>query len=445
MIPNRTLSERGQVAPAVLGCALAVVFASSLLAGIGGATTGASRLQRAADLSALSAARTLYEGLPDLLAQGGPHRSVEDLKGDALNSAELAARRNGVDPARVRAFFEAGDPPLRVRVEMVGGIRLQQLPGGDRLTGSDRGEVRVLASATAEAAPPPGWWTGMPAYASGGGYAGPLSYRNGEGMRPDVAAAFDRMSRAAASAGVALYVVSGFRSDAEQAELFARNPDPRWVAPPGRSLHRCATELDIGPASAYGWLGAKARRFGFTQRYSWEPWHYGFTAGPAPCASISGTGSNVTPEAGAAGLPSFVPARFRSPIVRAAARSGVSAILLASQLMAESGFDPDAVSPAGAAGIAQFMPATAREWGLRDRFDPVASIAAQARFMGSLLRQFGSVPLALAAYNAGPGAVSSCECIPPYPETQAYVARILALMDGSGALLVPMPEIRLVR
>jgi soluble lytic murein transglycosylase-like protein len=113
--------------------------------------------------------------------------------------------------------------------------------------------------------------------------------------------------------------------------------------------------------------------------------------------------------------------------------------------MAESGFDPNAVSPAGAAGIAQFMPATAREWGLRNRFDPVASIAAQARFMGALLRQFRSVPLALAAYNAGPGAVSSCHCVPPYPETKAYVARILALMDGSGALLVPGPEVQLVR
>lgn len=445
MIPERTLSERGQVAPAVLGCALAVIFASSLLAGIGGATTGASRLQRAADLSALSAARTLYEGLPELLAHGGSRQTPEDLEEAALDSAELAARRNGVDPERIRVSFDEGDPPLQVEVEVVGGISLQRLPGGDRLAGSDQGDIRVLASATAEAAPPPGWWTGMPAYASGGGYAGPLAYRNGEGMRPDVAAAFDRMSRAAARAGVTMYVVSGFRSDAEQAELFSRHPDPRWVAPPGRSLHRCATELDIGPASAYGWLGAKARRFGFTQRYSWEPWHYGFTAGPAPCASVSGSGSNATPEAGAAGLPSFVPARFRSPIVRAAARSGVSAVLLASQLMAESGFDPDAVSVAGAAGIAQFMPATAREWGLRNRFDPVASIAAQARFMGSLLRQFGSVSLALAAYNAGPGAVSSCECIPPYPETQAYVARILALMDGTGALLVPMPEVRLVR
>lgn len=445
MIPERTSSERGQVAPAVLGCALAVVFASSLLAGIGGATTGASRLQRAADLSAISAARTLYEGLPEMLTRADSHRSLEDLEAAALDSAELAARRNGVDPERIRVSFDEGRPPLQVEVEVVGGISLQQLPGGDRLAGSDQGDIRVLASATAEAAPPPGWWTGMPAYASGGGYAGPLSYRNGEGMRPDVAAAFDRMSRAAARAGVPMYVVSGFRSDAEQAELFARHPDPRWVAPPGRSLHRCATELDIGPASAYGWLATKARRFGFSQRYSWEPWHYGFTAGPAPCSSPSGIGSNTTSEAGPARLPSFVPARFRGPIARAAARSGVSATLLASQLMAESGFDPDAVSPAGAAGIAQFMPATAREWGLRDRFDPVASISAQARFMGSLLRQFDSVPLALAAYNAGPGAVSSCECIPPYPETQAYVARILALMDGAGALLVPMPEVRLVR
>jgi hypothetical protein len=445
LIPGRTLSERGQAAPAVLGCALAVVFASSLLAGIGGATTGASRLQRAADLSALSAARTLYERLPHVLARGGTRPSFEDLEEDARDSAELAARRNGVDPAKVRVGFGAGDPPLRVRVDVLGGIGVRHLPGGDRLARSGRADIRIFASATAEAAPPPGWWTGMPAYASGGGYAGPLSYRNGEGMRPDVATAFDRMSRAAASAGVPLYVVSGFRSDAEQAELFARHPDPRWVAPPGRSLHRCGTELDIGPASAYGWLAAKARRFGFTQRYSWEPWHYGFTAGPAPCSSASGIGSSATAEAGAAGLPSFVPTRFRSPIIRAAARSGVSAVLLASQLMAESGFDPHAVSPAGAAGIAQFMPATAREWGLRDRFDPVASIAAQARFMSWLLRQFGSVPLALAAYNAGPGAVSSCDCIPPYPETQAYVARILALMDGSGSLLVPMPEIKLVR
>ena len=97
-----------------------------------------------------------------------------------------------------------------------------------------------------------------PAIASGGGYSGPLVYRNGEGMRPDVAAAYDQMAAAAAGDGITLIVVSGFRSDAEQAELFAAHPDPKWVAPPGTSLHRCATELDLGPESAYGWIDANA-------------------------------------------------------------------------------------------------------------------------------------------------------------------------------------------
>ena len=113
--------------------------------------------------------------------------------------------------------------------------------------------------------------------------------------------------------------------------------------------------------------------------------------------------------------------------------------------MAESNFNPNAVSPAGAQGIAQFMPATAASYGLRDPFDPIASIAAQARMMGGLLRQFGSVQLALAAYNAGPGAVGACDCVPPYPETQAYVARIMALLGGAGALgIAPPLEVRLV-
>jgi LAS superfamily LD-carboxypeptidase LdcB len=93
-------------------------------------------------------------------------------------------------------------------------------------------------------------------------------------MRPDVAIGFDRLAAAARGDGLALIVSSAFRSDAEQAELYAQNPDPRWVAPPGTSLHRCATELDLGPPSAYTWLATHASEFGFTQRYSWEPWHY---------------------------------------------------------------------------------------------------------------------------------------------------------------------------
>ena len=67
-----------------------------------------------------------------------------------------------------------------------------------------------------------------------------------------------------------------------------------------------------------------------------------------------------------------------------------------------------------------------------DPFNPVEAIDAQARLMRELLSRFGSVPLALAAYNAGPNAVARCGCIPPYPETRAYVAKILNWIDGVG-------------
>ena len=93
-------------------------------------------------------------------------------------------------------------------------------------------------------------------------------------MRPDVAAAFDRMYAAAHRDGVALVITSAYRSDAEQAKLFAQHPDPKWVARPGESLHRYATELDLGPPAAYGWLARNAGRFHFIKRYAWEPWHY---------------------------------------------------------------------------------------------------------------------------------------------------------------------------
>ena len=69
------------------------------------------------------------------------------------------------------------------------------------------------------------------------------------------------------------------------------------------------------------------------------------------------------------------------------------------------------------------MPGTAAALGLTDPFDPPAAIDAQAHLMRDLLRRFGSVPLALAAYNAGGGPVAACMCIPPYPETQAYVTQ----------------------
>jgi soluble lytic murein transglycosylase-like protein len=112
----------------------------------------------------------------------------------------------------------------------------------------------------------------------------------------------------------------------------------------------------------------------------------------------------------------------------------VGAALLSAQIYAESNFNPFARSPAGAVGIAQFMPGTAEAYGLRNPFDADRAIDAQAHLMRDLLGRFGSVPLALAAYNAGAGAVASCACIPSFPETQAYVAKILGLLDGAGDL-----------
>src|SRR5213078_1483197 len=178
-------------------------------------------------------------------------------------------------------------------------------------------------------------------------------------------------------------------------------------------------------------------------------WHFGYTGGPAPCSSA---GDQVgMPASGAgepeptAGLPSFVPERFREPILRSSARWNVSAGVLAAQLMAESNFNPFAVSPVGAQGIAQFMPGTAALYGLDDPFDAPAAIDAQGHLMSDLLGEFGgSVSLALAAYNAGPGAVEACSCVPNIPETEAYVSRILGLMGGAGEIATPTLEVRLV-
>jgi transglycosylase-like protein with SLT domain/D-alanyl-D-alanine carboxypeptidase-like protein len=439
--------ESGQALVLAIGGAFFLIAAALALVAIAGAVTGKGRAQRAADLVAISAVRSMRDDLPRLLspsrlADGRPNPRHID-KTTYLDRARaaglLAARGNEVDPERVRIRFPdaASFAPVRAKATIVAVLK-----EGDG--------HRVEASAVAEAAAPygaaeEGGATGM---ASGGGYGGLLVFRDGEGMRPDVAAAYDQMAAAAQADGVVLLVVSGFRSDAEQAELFAANPDPTWVAPPGQSLHRCATELDIGPSSAYGWLASNASRFGFVQRYSWEAWHYGFEAGPAPCSaageSVTASGGGAAAATSTTTLPSFVPVQYRETILQAGAKWNVSPLLLAGQLMAESGFDPNAGSPAGAQGIAQFMPSTAAAYGLANPFDPEEAIDAQAHLMSDLLRQFGSPELALAAYNAGPAPVESCNCIPPYPETQAYVTRILALIGGAAGLMLPSFEVRLV-
>jgi soluble lytic murein transglycosylase-like protein len=105
---------------------------------------------------------------------------------------------------------------------------------------------------------------------------------------------------------------------------------------------------------------------------------------------------------------------------------GVDPMLVRALIQVESGYRPKARSPKGAMGLMQLMPSTAREYKVRNPFEPKANIEAGIKHLKSLIDTFG-VELGLAAYNAGPGAVKRFNGVPPYRETRNYVTRILAL------------------
>ncbi len=416
---TRAVDECGQALIFMLGLMLAVVAGAALLGAVAFGLGAQQEHRGAADLAALAGAETMRVAQPRLFEPAELDRGVANPRhlersaylALARQAAAATARRNGASHIAV-AFPDASAlAPTRIAVTITDPVSVV----GRHVAGT----VRAVAELAPVTLPSSGGDLS-------GEYRGPLAQRQGKRMRPDVALAFDRMSTAARAAGVALIITSAFRTNAEQAALFAAHPDPKWVAPPGQSLHRLGTELDLGPASAYGWLAANAKRFGFVQRYSWEAWHFGF-------AHSAGTRSiGFGPGDGRSGIPAFVPERWAPAISRAAQHWNVGAALLAAQLWQESRFNPFAQSSAGAQGIAQFMPSTAKAYNLADPFDGEAAILAQAHLMHDLLVQFGSVPLALAAYNAGAGAVSRCGCIPQIPETITYVATILGLLSGAG-------------
>ena len=157
---------------------------------------------------------------------------------------------------------------------------------------------------------------------------------------------------------------------------------------------------------------------------------------PTPTPSTSAAlGTLAEPPAAVAdgGETSDPASKFRPLFKDAAGKYGVPASLLEAVAKQESRFDPTAVSPAGAQGLMQLMPATARALGV-DAFNPAAAVDGAARLLSQHLRKFDSVPLALAAYNAGAGAVQRFNGIPPYRETQSYVAKIVAdLADSAPA------------
>lgn len=129
---------------------------------------------------------------------------------------------------------------------------------------------------------------------------------------------------------------------------------------------------------------------------------------------------------------------FAPLIERQARANGVDPGLVHAVIRAESAYRPDAVSPKGAVGLMQLMPATARRFGVVDREHPESNVSAGTAYLRLLLDRFDSVPLALAAYNAGEGAVMRHgNQIPPYAETRGYVARILR--DYGEASITPAP------
>jgi soluble lytic murein transglycosylase-like protein len=148
------------------------------------------------------------------------------------------------------------------------------------------------------------------------------------------------------------------------------------------------------------------------------------TADSAPAAPI---GTQGTAALGGTGSTS----QYDPLIEQAAARYDIDPAVLHGLIQQESGFDPEAQSGAGAAGLTQLMPGTASSLGVANPLNPAESIEGGARYLSQMMSRFGgNTEDALAAYNAGPGAVQQYGGVPPYAETQSYVQKVLGYAEA---------------
>jgi soluble lytic murein transglycosylase-like protein len=151
------------------------------------------------------------------------------------------------------------------------------------------------------------------------------------------------------------------------------------------------------------------------------------SASAYPSSSLGSAATSVAAPASSTATAGGAASAYVPLIEQAAARNGVDPAVLYGLIEQESGFDPSATSSAGALGLTQLMPGTASSLGVSEPLNPAQSIEGGARYLGQMLRQFGgNTADALAAYNAGPGAVQQYGGVPPYPETQQYVSKVLA-------------------
>lgn len=169
-------------------------------------------------------------------------------------------------------------------------------------------------------------------------------------------------------------------------------------------------------------------------------------APPAPAAT-SFSAALAGAQAPAATTPALPPGAatgaatpFAAEIEAAAQRHGVDPALLKALIRQESNFNPNAVSPAGATGLTQLMPATAQGLGVSDPTNPQQAIEGGAKYLRQQLDRFGGdEKLALAAYNAGPGAVARFGGVPPYAETQSYVQKVMGYAEQYRTAGAPAP------
>jgi soluble lytic murein transglycosylase-like protein len=206
----------------------------------------------------------------------------------------------------------------------------------------------------------------------------------------------------------------------------------------GGSTAGFAAALEAASADESGESGEQAQPSASAAALTADATASGAAALPSASSPVSPTSYSaapLTPQASASATPAASGSTSSTPydatIASVASRYNIEPAILHGLIQQESGFDPNARSSAGALGLTQLMPGTASSLGVSNPLEPTQSIEGGARYHSEMLGKFGgNVQDALAAYNAGPGAVSQYGGVPPYAETQEYVSKVLGYANA---------------